>query len=140
MVKNPPANAGDARDVSSVPMWGRSLEKEMAVHSRILAWEIPWTEESGSYSPWGCKRVGHDLATKQQQSRYQMSLLLQVRSNSMTKTGTLRLKRKMVIYILGKFYPAVSIEIHSALKLGILGIKNQFLLFVFFCYSPQGSL
>ena len=28
------------------------LEKEMATHSRILAWEIPWTEEPG-YSPWG---------------------------------------------------------------------------------------
>ena len=43
------------------------LEKEMATHSRILAWEVPWIEESGSYSPWGCKRVGHNLATKQQQ-------------------------------------------------------------------------
>ena len=62
-------------------------------------------------SPWGCKRVGHDLATKQQQSRYKVSLLLQVRSNSMTKTGTLRLKRKMVVYIIGKFYHAVSIFI-----------------------------
>ena len=40
------------------------LEKEMATHSNILAWEIPWTEEEpGSYSPWGCKRVGHILAT-----------------------------------------------------------------------------
>ena len=33
-----------------------SLEKEMATHSRILAWEISWTEESGRLqSPWGCK-------------------------------------------------------------------------------------
>ena len=31
------------------------LEKEMAIHSSILAWRIPWTEEPGSYSPWGCK-------------------------------------------------------------------------------------
>ena len=31
------------------------LEKEMATHSSILAWEIPWTEEPGGYSPWGCK-------------------------------------------------------------------------------------
>ena len=31
------------------------LEKEMATHSSILAWEIPQTEEPGSYSPWGCK-------------------------------------------------------------------------------------
>ena len=40
------------------------LEKEMATHSSILAWEIPWTEETGRlYSPWGQKRVGHDLVT-----------------------------------------------------------------------------
>ena len=50
--------------------WEDPLEKEMATHSRILAWEIPWTEEHGGLqsmgsSPWGCKRVGHDLATKQ---------------------------------------------------------------------------
>ena len=31
------------------------LEKEMATHSSILAWEIPWTEEPGGYSPWGRK-------------------------------------------------------------------------------------
>ena len=43
-----------------------TLEKEMATHSSTLAWEIPWTEEPGRYSPWGHKRVGHDLATKQQ--------------------------------------------------------------------------
>ena len=41
------------------------LEKEMATHSSILPWEIPWTEEPGGYSPQAC-RVGHDLATKQQ--------------------------------------------------------------------------
>ena len=31
------------------------LEKEMATHSSILAWKIPWMEEPGRYSPWGCK-------------------------------------------------------------------------------------
>jgi len=31
------------------------LEKEMATHSSILAWRIPWTEEPGGYSPWGRK-------------------------------------------------------------------------------------
>ena len=36
------------------------LEKEMATHSRILAWAIPWTEESGM----GLQRVGGYLATK----------------------------------------------------------------------------
>ena len=34
------------------------LEKEMATHSSTLAWEIPWTEDSGGYSPWGHKELG----------------------------------------------------------------------------------
>ena len=33
------------------------LEKEMATHSSILAWEIPWTEEPAGYSPGGCKEL-----------------------------------------------------------------------------------
>ena len=37
------------------------LEEEMATHSIIVAWEIPWTEVLGVYRPWGRKRVGHDL-------------------------------------------------------------------------------
>ena len=56
----------------SLPMlesWVRSLggedplEKEVATHSSILAWEIPWTEEPGGLQ-FIHKRVGHDLATK----------------------------------------------------------------------------
>ena len=35
------------------------LEKEMATHSRILAWEIPWTEEPGSLQSMGLQRLGH---------------------------------------------------------------------------------
>ena len=34
------------------------LEEEMATHSSILAWKIPWMEEPGRlYSPWGCKEL-----------------------------------------------------------------------------------
>ena len=36
------------------------LEKEMATHSSILAWEIPWTEEPGGLQSTGSQRVGHD--------------------------------------------------------------------------------
>ena len=36
------------------------LEKEMATHSSILAWKIPWTEESGSIQSMGLQRVGND--------------------------------------------------------------------------------
>ena len=41
----------------------------MATHSSILAWEIPWTEETGRLQSMGSQRVGHDLATKQQQQQ-----------------------------------------------------------------------
>ena len=36
------------------------LEKGMAIHSSILAWQIPWTEESGKLQSMGSQRVGHD--------------------------------------------------------------------------------
>ena len=46
MVKNLPVNAGDVRDMGSIPESGRVPRKEgMATHSSILAWRIPWTEE-----------------------------------------------------------------------------------------------
>ena len=45
----------NARDPGSIPEWGWSLEKDMATHFSILAWRIPWAEEPGVYSPWGCK-------------------------------------------------------------------------------------
>ena len=37
-----------------------SLEKEMATHSSILAWKIPWREEPGRLTVHGLQRVGHD--------------------------------------------------------------------------------
>ena len=57
LVKNPPANAGDARDA----VWSLSgedpLEKEMATHSSSLGWKIPWTEEPGRPQSMGSQRV-----------------------------------------------------------------------------------
>ena len=40
--------------------WEDPLEKEMATHSSILAWRIPWTEESGGLQSMGLQRVRHD--------------------------------------------------------------------------------
>ena len=57
VVKNPPAMREP---------WVQSLDREdpleedMATHSSILAWEIPWTEESGGPQSIGLQRVGHD--------------------------------------------------------------------------------
>ena len=42
------------------------LEKEMATHSSILAWRIPWKEEPGVLQSMGSQKYGNDLATKQQ--------------------------------------------------------------------------
>ena len=43
-----------------------ALEKGMEIHSSILAWRIPWTDEPGRLQSTGSQRVAHDLATKQQ--------------------------------------------------------------------------
>ena len=40
--------------------WEDPLEKEMAIHSSILAWKIPWMEEPGGLQSMGQQRVGHD--------------------------------------------------------------------------------
>ena len=40
------------------------LEKEMATHSSILAWEIPWIKDPGWLQSMGLQRVGHDLVAK----------------------------------------------------------------------------
>ena len=64
VVKNPTANTGDV-----VQSLGQEdlLEKEIATHSNILVWKIPWTQEPGMLQSLGSQRIGHDLATKQQQ-------------------------------------------------------------------------
>ena len=49
-----------AGDEGSVPGSGRPPEKEMTTHSRVLAWRVPWTEESGELQAVGSQRAGHD--------------------------------------------------------------------------------
>ena len=63
LVKNPPA-----MQETQVRSLGQEdpLEKGMATHSSILAWEIPWTEEPGGLPFMGLQRGGHNLATEQQ--------------------------------------------------------------------------
>ena len=61
VVKNLAANAGD---VDSIPRLGRTLEKEMATHTSILAWAIPWTEGPNGLKSMRLQRVGYDLVTK----------------------------------------------------------------------------
>ena len=56
-VKNLPASVGDA---DSTLDWEDPLEEEMATHSSILAWRIPWTEAPGRLQSIGVQRVRHD--------------------------------------------------------------------------------
>ena len=55
VVKNLPANAGDTFDP-----WEDPLEEEVATHSSIPVWEIPWTEEPGRLLSMVSQRAGHD--------------------------------------------------------------------------------
>ena len=59
MVKNPPANAGDARDLGQED----PLEKELATHSSILAWEVPRTEELSMATVHGAVKSQTQLST-----------------------------------------------------------------------------
>ena len=59
VIRNLAANAGDVKDVGSIP--GEDpLEKEIATHCSTLAYRIPWTEEPGELQSIGSQRVGQD--------------------------------------------------------------------------------
>ena len=53
VVKNPPASAGNVKDMGSIPGWEDPLEEGVATHSSILGWRIPWTEEAGGLQSLG---------------------------------------------------------------------------------------
>ena len=60
VVKKPPANAGDIRDMGSIPGLGRSPGGGVVTYSSILAWRIPGTEEPGGVQSMRSQRAGHD--------------------------------------------------------------------------------
>ena len=60
VTKNLPANAGDLREVGLVPGLEDPLEEEMATHSNIPAWRIPWTEKPSGLQSIALQRIRHD--------------------------------------------------------------------------------
>ena len=68
MVKNLPANAGDASDSNSFPESGRSPGAGNGIPLQYSCLEIPWTEEPGGCSPWKCKNTTEQLNTHTHQS------------------------------------------------------------------------
>ena len=55
MVKDLPAIAGDIRDMGSIPGLGRSPGGGNSNPLQYSCWRIPWPEEPGGFSAWGCK-------------------------------------------------------------------------------------
>ena len=58
-VKNPPA-VQETQELQVQSLGQEGPLEEMATHSRILAWRIPWTEEPGGLLSMGSQRVGHN--------------------------------------------------------------------------------
>ena len=65
VVKNPLADAGDIGDAGSNPGQKDSLKEEMATHSSIVSWKIPWREEPGRLQSIGLQRVACPCTTEQ---------------------------------------------------------------------------
>ena len=61
VVKNLPANGGDAGDMSSIPGSGRALQEHMATCSSVLAWRILWTEDPGCLQSTGSCHKESDM-------------------------------------------------------------------------------
>jgi len=89
-LKNLPTNAGDVRFL----IWEDPLKKEMATHSSIVAWEIPWTEEPGGLQSVGQQRFRR--ATQMHISLFYQQLLFfqkenilssQYKANSLNREG-----------------------------------------------------
>ena len=71
-----PGKSHGQRSLVGCSPWGReesdttkglhfhALEKEMATHSSVLAWKVPWAEEIGRLQSMGSQRDGHNLATQ----------------------------------------------------------------------------
>ena len=60
VVNNPPANAGDPRDVGSIPGSGRCPGVGNGNPLQYSCWKLPWTEELGGLQSVGSQRVGHN--------------------------------------------------------------------------------
>ena len=85
MVKNQPASVGDKRDSGSILGREVPLEEEMATHSSILAWRIPWTEKPGGLQSMGSQK-SDTTERLNNNSKLSQGMLLTFRSSSSHST------------------------------------------------------
>ena len=67
--------------------WEYPLEKEMATHSSILVWWIPWTEEPGGLQPMGLQRVGHNWVTEHSTQSNRWLYHKEINDNKVMRNG-----------------------------------------------------
>ena len=115
-VKNLPAKGGAA---GSTP-WREGNGNPL----QFLAWEIPWTQELAGYSPWGCKRVKHDLVTTQQPGSYK-----QTQGISHMPSGTFAAASRNCFFRITQLWPC-----------GLRWLERTSWRFITFVAAPRMSL
>ena len=101
LVKNVLVNAGDARDVDSIPGWEDSLEQEMATTPVFLPGKFHAQRNLMGYSPWGCKELDATEHTRMSKERIDGVLnSAQPRSSArVVISNSLRLQRRISLTV-----------------------------------------
>ena len=100
--------------------WEDPLEKEMATHSSILAWRIPWIEEPGGLQSTGSQRVGHDWET----SHTHICFISIYADNKILSGRNFFVWSSKVTYTLTTVWRTPNAYSFLSLKLGYFKIKN----------------
>ena len=91
------------------------LEKEMAIHSSILAWRIPWIEEPGGLQSAGLQRVGHDWAASLFMYKMLIEIFYRKESSVISRTlvpDPILPTERMIFYKVGFDSPRFLIDSH----------------------------
>ena len=118
------------------------LKKEMAIHSRTIAWKIPWTEEPGRLQSMGSQRVGHDWATSLSLKKIKLhcsilkiktsiiSLRNQLGTRGISVQTGIRYIKCYVTYILmwHAFFPSSNLSLVFCFQLACYTFVNTFIL------------
>ena len=149
VVKNLPANAGDARDAGLIPGWEDPLEEEIATHSSILVWEIPWAGEPGGLQPipWSHKELNvtevikhtllvdvHDilLAPPDRLSTFFYSVLYPERTLTLLWIATLLNCLLLVFWMCHKLFSEIMTDIKNNLKSALFILRNPQILVCYY--------
>ena len=122
--KESACSAGDRGDVSLICGSGGPLEKEITNHSSILAWEIPWTEETSGLQSMKLQRGGHNWVTKNTGCEVRVSIYI---NWNFSKWEFPLLYHLLICSIMGTWYHESSIWDYNLILLNL------------FCYSNFSS-